>query len=788
MSSEKTFSRALSAKELYKKALSYKYFYITALILLLGGAYLLNKYGSVVYQTKATILLNPQTKNPLLGSNDLFSGFDMLQSNKNIENEISVLKSFSMVSSTLSQLGLEVSYKIEKKGLIKIKEDIYQDSPFMVTLDKSHAQAVGVPIFIEVLTDSTYRLYAESKEASFYNYIDNRTIGRTEFFQFDEVGKFGKTFTSDYFKFDLVLTDKQKYNRLKNDCRFYIELNNLDHLTRNYQSNMRVEAASSLSSIIVITLKGDNSQKITDFVNKYVGYYLDNNLQKKNKMAQSSIKFIDSQLSNISDSLSSAESNLQSYRTANQVMDLSFQGKSIYEKMSNLETEKANLMIQKRYYDYILDYVSSNKSDTELAPPSTANVMDPILSGLISRLIELNTERAKIPTANAGNVFLSEIDQNIRQVKETIRENVKNNLNTLNINLNELTYRSGKLSNEISRLPKTELQLINIERKFKLNNEILTFLLQKRSEAEILKASNVPDFELVDISRESLVDVVAPKRSLNFVLAFMLAFLIPTGFVVLKDFLNDKILDTSDIERITNAPVIGTVFKNRKKTETVVADYPRTSIAESFRTIRTNLQIKAAGALPQVVLLTSTMSQEGKSFVSLNLALSFASYGSKVVLLGFDLRRPVLHEKLQMKDMLGLSSYLLNKAVLDDILIKTKYDNLDFIPSGPVMPNPSEILNTSRLDKIFNTLKEKYDYIIVDTAPLGPVADTFLLMRFATENIVVTRQNFTTKDMFYEIIKSIKNNNVKNVSILLNDFNIKKSTYGYDYKYYGNEK
>jgi tyrosine-protein kinase Etk/Wzc len=788
MNSEKLpNSKVLGFRDIIKKALNFKVYYFITIVLFLGVTYFINKYSKTIYQAKASILLSSSNKNPLLGSNDFFKGLEAFQSSKNIENEIRILKSFTLISNVISQLNFEVSYKLEPKSFFKPEVDTYLDFPFRVVTDKSHPQPIGLKIYISLINDSTYRLQASGNRVYYYNYIDNKGAGFKSNVNIDTICKFGVPVSNKYFKFDLTLDDLDNYKRLTSDNRFYFVFNPYDLAAAYYSEILKVEAASSLASIINISIKGENAQKITDFINAYIGFYLDNNLQKKNNVAESTIKFIDSQLSDISDSLHSAESTLRNYKTENQVMDLSFQGKSIYDKLSSLETEKSNLMIQKRYYDYIINYFNNNKNGSDLAPPSTMNVMDPILARLIEELITLNADRSNLPLNNQNNLFLNQIDNQIKQRKESILENVRNNLNTLNISLNELNYRITSLSGQISKLPKTELQLGNIERKFKLNDEIYTFLLEKRSEAQILKSSNTPDYEVIDYSRVSMASIVAPNKKLNMIMAFIFALLIPTAFIILKDYFNDKIMDPDDIERITNAPLIGTIFSNKTKSEIVVIEHPKSAIAESFRSLRTNLQIKGKGITPQVLLLTSSISEEGKSFVSVNIAGSFASFGLKVVLIGFDLRRPVLHEKLDVQNIVGISSYLTGRAVLDDILIKTKY-GFDFISSGPILPNPSEILNNAKLDHFFNILKEDYEYIILDTAPLGPIADSYLLMRYATVNIIVARHNVTIKETFINILKNLKSSNMSNINIILNDFNIKNKNYGYDFKYYGEDK
>ncbi|HEX3008275.1 MAG TPA: polysaccharide biosynthesis tyrosine autokinase, partial [Bacteroidales bacterium] len=459
----------------------------------------------------------------------------------------------------------------------------------------------------------------------------------------------------------------------------------------------------------------------------------------------------------------------------------------IFSKLSQLESDKAVLVNQMKYYEYLQNYFRANKEATDLMAPSSMNVVDPLLTQLISQLLTLSAERATYMSSdNVKNPNLSTLEVQIKNIKKTIQENVVNNLNTLANSIKEIDYRTSRMTADISGMPKTQLQLLGIERKFKLNDAIFTYLLQKRSEAQIARAANMPDYEIVDPARIVSARVVAPKKIINYILALLASFLLSFTVILVKDYLNNRIIDKGDVEAITNKPIIGYIYHNYKKSNTVIADYPKSSISESFRTVRTNLQIMSRGISKQVILVTSSGSGEGKSFISTNLASVFALLGKKTVLVGFDLRKPAMYQDLGLNNLIGISSYLSNRALLEDIIQPTRIDNLDFIPAGPIPPNPIELIGSNVTKNLIFKLKEIYDYIIIDTAPIGVVTDAYFLMNYADLNIYVTRQNVTIKEMFGNTLKSLENNKITNIAILMNDVYLKSRAYvyGYDSKYY----
>jgi capsular exopolysaccharide synthesis family protein len=421
-----------------------------------------------------------------------------------------------------------------------------------------------------------------------------------------------------------------------------------------------------------------------------------------------------------------------------------------------------------------------------VVPPSSMNVNDPIINQLITTLNDLNQQRTQaIGSSNPQkNIFISKIDAQIRAQKQTILENFTNNLNTLTLSLNELDYRQDKLSKEISKLPRTEMNMVSMQRKFNVNDVIYTFLLQKRSEAYISLASNFPDYEIVEPARNITSKIVSPKKAINYMMALFLGLFLPTLFLIIRDFFDDKIRSINDAEYMLHRSILSVIYSNNLKSEAVVAEFPKSAISESFRNLRSSLFMKSDHEKSKVILITSSQPQDGKSFVSLNLASSIASVGYKTILIDCDLRRPTLHIKLKEDNSKGLTNFMMKKVSVEEIIKNTAIPNLDFISAGPVIPNPSEMLESGVLDSLISNLKSKYDYILVDTTPVGIVADAILMMKYSSKVLMIIRNNYTRKDIFANVLNNLKINKLCNYDIVYNDLNLHKSSYRHYSNYY----
>jgi len=786
MSNQKeSISEAFIIKEFLVNALSYKYLYIASIIICLTLAFVINKASPKIYGVNSVIGPIEDKRQSLLSSNNLFSGAGDFSEVRNLENDINSLNSFSLVSSTIKDLNLEVGYFIEKKIIFKKSHQIYQESPFTVNIDKSHIQPINVRIYIQIIDDKSYRIKSSGDNITLYNYVDNMTVSGHNILRIDTICKFNETIKNRYYKFSISYNKDQYSPGTKDGTQMYFVFYHQDILSNDYLKRLKVEPVSLKSSLIMVSFQGENIGLTIDFLNKYLQTYLGDNLSKKNLTASHTVTFIDSQISGISDSLLKSESKLKDYRSVNQVTNLSYQGQQALEQMSKIETEKSNLQVQERYYKYILDYFEKNKDMASLAPPSSANVNDPIMNSLVLELQSLNTQRSALASNNAGkNLFLGQIDNKIKVQKQTIMENVTNNLNTLDMAQNELNYRAEKLSAEMSRLPKTELNMVSMQRKFDLSGTIYTFLLQKRSEAQITLASNVPDYEILEPARETASKVLSPRTKLNWIIALFLGIMFPTTFIILRKFFSEKITSVRDVEHLLGRSILSIIYSNSYQNDSVVYELPGSSVTESFRNLRSSLFLRFKKEPVKVILITSSQPQDGKSFISFNLASSIASVGYKTIILDCDLRRPTLHVKFKEENSSGLSTYMIDHSSRENIIRNTFIKNLSFIPAGPVLPNSSELIESGALDELIDYLKKNYEYILIDTTPSGIVADAALMIKYSNINLLICRNNFTRKDVFTDVLNLLETNKVENFDVVFNDMNIKESRYGRYNNYY----
>jgi tyrosine-protein kinase Etk/Wzc len=777
-------SQANVIKEFLLTALSYKYFYIICFVICVTSAFIYNKITPRVYGVNSIIGPIEDKRPSLLGSNDLFSGLGSLTQERNLENDIASLNSFNLVSTTIKALNLEIGYFTENKSIFGKPYQVYQGSPYIVNIDKSHIQPINSRFYITIINDKSYRIKYSEDDATLYNYVDNIIVSEHNNLKIDTIAKFNEPISNRNFKFSISL-NKDQYNAFLKDEILFFELYHQDLLASKYLKKLKVEPVSLKSSLIKVSFYGENIGLTIDFLNKYLQAYLDDDLSKKNKIAMNTVNFIDSQISEISDSLLKSESKLKDFRSANQVTDLSYQGQQALQEMTRIESDLSNLQVQERYYNYILDYFNKNKDVAGLAPPSSANVNDPIMNTLVLDLQSLNVQRSSILSNNTEkNLFLGQIENKIKLQKQAIIDNVTNNLNTLNLTQNELNYRAEKLSKEISKLPRTELNMVNMQRKFNLTDAIYTFLLQKRSEAAITMASNIPDYEILEPARETSSIVLSPKKKLNLLIAIFFALMIPSSFIILKSFFSEKIANVHDVENLLGRPILSIIYSNPYQNEAVVQESPGSAISESFRNLRSSLFLRFKSEPVKVILITSSQPQDGKSFIAFNLAASIASVGYKTVILDCDLRRPTLHVKFNEVNSSGLSTFMIDHTSKEEIIRSSFIQNLSFIPAGPVLPNSSELIQSGALDELMVYLEKNYEYIIIDTTPSGLVADAALMIKYSNINLLVCRNNYTRKDVFKDVLELLMINRVEKFDVVFNDLNIKESRYNRYNSYY----
>jgi len=374
-----TQSEAFNVKEFITEVLSYKYLYIASFFVCILIAFLLNKFSPTVYEVNSVIgPVEDRRSSILAGSgNELFGGLGTLSQSRNLENDINSLNSFSLVEATIQDMNLEVGYFVERKNIITQPHQIYGNVPIAVNIDKSHIQPINARFYIDILNDNTFRLTASQEEVALYNYIDNEIASRYNTLIVDTICRFNEIITSRQFKFSVSLNKQHYSGDADNENISFFVLYHIDQLTKSYLNRLKVEPVSIRSSLIKIFFQGENLDLTIDFLNKYVQNYLDANLEKKNRIAINTIDFIDSQISEISDSLVQSESALRDFRSTHQVTDLSYQGQQALQQMNQIDMERATLQIQERYYNYLLDYFEKNQDIHRFHPPLLQMLLTP---------------------------------------------------------------------------------------------------------------------------------------------------------------------------------------------------------------------------------------------------------------------------------------------------------------------------------------------------------------------------------------------------------------------------
>ena len=772
--------QSIDIKQLIYIFLNHWYLFLAGAVLALVVGFVINRYKPNVYQTSGTVLIKDDRSSidaTAIMTNGSFSGI------QNVDNEMAILKSYTLTDRVVRKMNIEVTYM--EKGRVATTE-LYKTSPFTVEFDRTIPQAVGLAYDVVSIDAEKAVLHAVSEGLNKYDFILSQSVQSSPGYKVDVTTecKIGEMIDNGYNRFRIVLNDNFNPETDANR-KMSFWLNSYASLVRQ-NSSFSVSPTSKQSSVVSVTMSGYNIKKIVDFTNTLMNEYVYRGLEKKNMVSENTIEFIDNELEGIQESLSSAESDLKDFREQNDVMNLDLQASQVYTNLRALEKERAEMLVNVKIYKRLQDYIRVQINDPEnLAAPSTMGINDPLLNQLARDLVTLaQTKATLLLTQTEQHPQIVKLNEQIVTTKKALLENVNNIVENAQMSLNEIDRRIASLEGESRRLPDKQQQLINYQRNFKFSEDTYKYLMQRRAEAQILKASNTPDNEILDIARAERTRKISPRTSMNYLIALIIGLLIPALYLFLRNYFNVTIGDRKDVEKLTNYPIIGQVAQISDKNPLVVINSPKSPVAESFRSIRTNIEFLTQGKPQSVILVTGDMQSIGKTFNSINIASIYAFYGKKTVLLGFDLRKPKLFQEFGLNNNVGLSSFLSNKEGLDAIIqTAPMVPNLDLITSGPIPPNPAELIASEKCNELFALLKERYDYIIIDTPPVGLVTDAFLLMRHTDVNLFIVRQGVTNKNIFGSIIKDLENRNIE-ASIIINGVETGKGYYGKRYGSY----
>ncbi|MBN1185883.1 MAG: polysaccharide biosynthesis tyrosine autokinase [Bacteroidales bacterium] len=763
-------SDMINIRKLFFMIFSNWYYFVMGLAIAIVAAYFYNKYTIPVYRVTTKILIEEENNAKIPGvDNTMLEGFRLGSGNRNIENQITILSSRTLLRKTLSELPFDID--CYKKGLFK-KVSYYPLDPIRLVPGEEGI----LPYDIEFI----FQYY----EGNVFNLSTNP---RSEI-KLDTFMSFGQIVSTSRGSFT-ILPYPEMEDVYKSKLKIFFKFNDQRTLLENYRGRLIVQEMSKDGTIIEISLKGTNKVKDKIFLDKLIEVYMTSNLEKKNHEANRIIEFINAQLVDVSDSLAITENQLQEFRSRNMIMDVSAQAQQIIDQAVVLENEKAKLTLESNYYEYLDGYLSKENNQEVPISPATMGIEDPLLARLMQELAGLQAEYFSGGIGEKSPVQ-TQLETRIKNTKQSLRETLQGIKLANRMALEENNQQINELNAQASGLPVKERQLLGIERKFNLNNVLYTFLLQKRAEAQIQKASNRPDNELVDPAEADLVPF-APNRMMIYLLALLMGLGVPLLCLILVDAINNKVSSEEDVKTMTQVPIVGYIPHSRLSYNTVVLNEPQSRIAESFRSLRARMEFFTKETHCPVILVTSSMPSEGKTFIAINLASAYSLAGKRTLLIGFDLRRPDLSKSFDLDGEIGLSTYLIGKSGLERIIYQTSYQDLYIIPSGPVPPNPAELSSSDKTRNLFLSLKNKFDFIIVDSAPIGAVSDNYPVATLADATLILVRHNQTNKKALGATLLDIQAIGVNGLSLLINDFRSGRNSYSYAYSYkykYKNQK
>jgi tyrosine-protein kinase Etk/Wzc len=737
------------------------------LALIIAGIYL--RYTPPTWEVTASVLIEDDRSAPSIPDADqILKGFGLRPGMQNLDNQLQIMTSWSIINQTLSELPFDV--EVYRRKLFQ-KVALYPESPIIVYTDIQGNIPTDVEFKLKFKNESTYQLSAKSKDT--FNLKINANFGETVKINGGSmlIEKANKGFAS------------------KNSAKtIYFVHYSREELVESFQKRLKTEPIARESTIIKLILKGTNKKMDVAFLSKLVDNFIDNNIERKNTVAESTIEFIDDQLIGITDSLSITEEKLQKFRSKNKVMDISAQGAQIIEQAMNLENERARLEIEKNYYEYLAEYLSKDMAEELPVSPATMGITDPGLSRLVIELADLQGQYYS-KSLGEKNPMQSQIAQQLYNIRNALSETLKGVRHANELAMKENAVQIRSVNSRAAALPRTERELLGIEREFKLNDELYTFLLQKKAEAQIQKASNTPDNEVIDNARPA-TEPVAPKTALIILLAILSGLGVPFLVIIISHAMRNVIKNEDDVKKITDLPFAGHIPHSKNRTQKAVLDEPFSPLAEAFRGLRAKFQFFTQGIKSPVILLTSSMPAEGKSFAAINLASVYSMMGKKTLLVGFDLRRPVVFTDLNIADEKGISTWYINGEL--EIIEQSAY--LDILPTGPKPPNPAELIASAVTKTLINKLRQKYDFIILDSAPIGTVSDSLSLALLADVTIVLVRYGKTIAPLLSNTISEMETHGIKRISLLINDIRYGKmrnryyGTYKYNNNYFSQTK
>ena len=768
--------KEIDIKELLFKYLIHWPWFVGTVVACLIAAYVYLYVATPVYNISATVLIKDDKKG---GSSNNVGGLDelglngLITSSQSIDNEIEVLRSKTLVKEVVNYLNLYVTYKDE--DLIPSKE-LYKTSPVQVNMTPQEAEKLKKDIVVEMVVQPQGSLDVNVK-------MDDREIQK-HFEKLPAILPTDRGTISFFQATDSIPVEGA--SSVQGARHITATISCPMNVARGYCGNLVIVPTSQTTSVVTVSLKNSSLRRGQDFINQLLEMYNRNTNNDKNEIAQKTAEFIDERIGIISKELGSTEADLETFKRDAGITDLSSDAQIALSGNAEYEKKQVENRTQISLVEDLKRYLSHSEYEVL---PSNVGLKDAALATQIDRYNEMLIERKRLlRTSTESNPAIVNLDTSIRATKANVQATIEGTLQGLFITKADLDREAKRYMRRISDAPGQERRYVSIARQQEIKAGLYLMLLQKREENAIMLAATANNAKIID---EAIADdiPVFPKRGIIYLVALVLGFVIPVAVIFLIDLTKFRVEGHADVEKLTSVPIVGDIpltnEKNAKDGSIAVFENQNNLMSETFRNIRTNIQFMLQNDR-KVILVTSTVSGEGKSFTSANLAISLSLLGKKVVIVGLDIRKPGLHKvfSLSSKEK-GITQYLSNPE-MDLMSLVQPSDvnkNLFILPGGTVPPNPTELLARDGLDKAIDMLKNNFDYVILDTAPVGMVTDTLLIGRVADLSVYVCRADYTHKAEYTLINELSHEQKLPNLCTIINGVDLKKRKYGYYYGY-----
>jgi capsular exopolysaccharide synthesis family protein len=752
-----------------------RYWYIIVLSALIFGvsAYLNLNTQTKVYSSSSQVLVKDQANSGASSELDIFADLGIPRNNSNLSNKILVLTSRPLIREVVKALNLNIDI-YEVQGLFQPNRYYYGDNqPFIVNASQCDSTMQEAGIRLEVVFEDEHNFkinrFQRDDRVSLGSYQFNQPI---------------KTYLGE------IILEPNSLNKRKANAgnAYVIQINSITSTTNQYKGSFKAAPVESGSTVLSLSVNGQIPKRNEDFLNKLVKIHELQTIEDRNEITIHTSQFIAERMDVIEKELSNVEKMGENFKKDNDLINVEVDAQKYAGKEEGISEAIDEILLERKLIDFIREYLDERK-DISMLLPEDLGISDDGSNALISGYNELIIERNKIVANSSQENPLAE---RMKDEIKTIRDNLNLSLDKLreskNLLLNELRIKERQFQNKLSNIPEFERKYREIERQQQIKETLYLYLLQKREENQIAMASAVGNIQIVEEAITGYIPI-SPKRRGTILTWLLIGLAIPIGIIYLKEYLDNKVHSREDLEGI-GIPVVAEIPQHKTGNNLVIHKEDRSIVAEAFRMLRNNMNFllprKKEGG--NIVFVSSSIAGEGKTFNSINLANSLALIDKKVVLVGLDLRAPKITEYLDMIDGPGVTNYLINdKLTLDEITTQSKdLENLDYIISGDIPPNPSELLMRPRLDEFFKQLREKYDYVIVDNAPTTLVVDTMSVIHHSDLFLYVVRANFLDKRILADIASMKANDKVKNIAFILNDVDFKHAayrSYGYGYGY-----